>query len=155
MDFPDVLSRFTRAVESNDGEGLAALFLPDGTYVDGFYGDFVGRPAIANMLDAHFWGHAKDFRWDMLDPVHANSVGYARYVFSYTYVLPEAAGRRVVFEGMSRFEFEGTLIRRYSEIFDRGLALVQLGFAPERIARVVHKAAERQNAKPECAAHLA
>ncbi len=154
MDFKTVLARFTRAVESNDGEGLAGLFLPDGVYVDGFYGDFVGRPAIAHMLNKHFWGHARDFRWDMLDPVHAGTTGYARYVFSYTYALPEAAGRRVVFEGMSRFEFEGTLIRRYTEIFDRGLALSQLGFAAERIAKVVRKAADRQNARPECAEHL-
>ena len=68
--------------------------------------------------------------------------------------LTEAVGRRVVFEGMSRFELEGDLIRRYTEQFDRGLALTQLGFPPERIAKAVRRAAERQNAKPEIRPHL-
>ena len=154
MSFVQLLSRFTTAVETADHQGLANLFLPDGTYVDGFYGAFVGRPAIAAMLRDHFWGHAKAFRWQMLDPVQQGANGYVHWIFSYTSVLPEALCRRVVFEGMSRFELEGDLIRRYTEQFDRGLALAQLGFPPERIAKAVQRAAERQNAKPEVQPHL-
>ncbi len=146
MDFPDLLRRFTTAVETNDPDGLAALFLPDGVYVDGFYGPFAGRAAIAEMLRDHFWGAAKDFRWQMRDPVCDGRVGYAHWLFSYTSVLPGAEGKRVVFEGMSRFELEGGQIRRYSEVFDRGVALAQLGFAPERIARTLGRAAERVRA---------
>ena len=40
-------------------------------------------------------------------------------------------------------------------MFDRGLALSQLGFVPERLARIVAKAAAAQNARPECGRHLA
>jgi len=144
--FPDLLAKFTAAVEGNDADGLAALFLPDGVYVDGFYGPYTGRAAIAEMLRAHFWGAAKDFKWDMRDPVCDGRVGYAHWLFSYTSTLEGAEGRRVVFEGMSRFDLEDGLIRRYSEVFDRGVALAQLGFPAERIARTVGRAAERVRA---------
>ena len=154
MPFADILTRLTSAVERGDGAGLASLFLPDGTYVDGFYGAFTGRDAIAAMLTEHFHGVARDFRWQMLDPVCDGQTGYARWIFSYTSTLPGAAGKRCVFDGMSRFELEGGLIRRYSEVFDRALALVQLGFAPERIARTVGRAAERLRDQPEAKAHL-
>jgi len=152
--FEQLLARFTGAVEGNDPEGLAALFLPDGVYVDGFYGAFAGRAAIAGMLREHFYGAAKDFRWQMLHPVCDGGTGYASWLFSYTSMLPEAAGKRCLFEGMSRFELEGGMIRRYSEVFDRGVALAQLGFAPERIARTVGRAAERLRARAEAGGHL-
>ena len=87
------------------------------------------------MLTEHFHGAAKDFRWQMLDPVCDGATGYARWLFSYTSTLPGAEGRRCVFKGMSRFELRDGLIARYTEVFDRGLALAQLDFPPERIAR--------------------
>jgi uncharacterized protein (TIGR02246 family) len=154
MTFTDILARFTAAVHSGDGQALAALFTPDGVYVDGFYGPSAGRDAIAHMLEEHFHGAAKDFRWQMLDPVCDGATGYARWLFSYTSTLPGAEGKRAVFEGMSRFELRDGLIARYTEVFDRGLALAQLGFAPERIARTVGRAAERLRAAPEAGAHL-
>ena len=81
MDFAKVLNAFTAAVETGDGAALAALFTEEGVYHDGFYGAFRGRAAIAEMLEEHFWGAAKDFKWDMLDPAMAGQVGYARYLF--------------------------------------------------------------------------
>lgn len=154
MSFTELLARFTSAVERGDGEGLADLFLPDGVYVDGFYGPSTGSPAIAAMLREHFHGVARDFRWQMLNPVCDGRIGYARWIFSYTSTMEASAGQRCVFEGMSRFELEGDLIRRYTESFDRGLALVQLGFAPDRLAKVLRRAADRQNAQPEVQPHL-
>ena len=152
--FTAILTRFTAAIASGDGTALAALFLPDGVYVDGFYGASAGRAAIAHMLTEHFHGAAKDFRWQMRDPVCDGKTGYAHWLFSYTSTIPGAEGRRCVFEGMSRFELQDGLIRHYSETFDRGLALTQLGFAPERIARSVGRAADRLRATPEAKPHL-
>jgi len=154
MTFTDILARFTAAVQSGDGEALAALFTPDGVYVDGFYGPSAGRAAIAHMLAEHFHGAARDFRWQMLDPVCDGATGYTRWLFSYTSTLPGAEGKRAVFDGMSRFELRDGLIARYTEVFDRGLALAQLGFAPERIARTVGRAAERLRDQPEAKPHL-
>ena len=135
MEFDELLKQFTSRVEKGDSAGLAGLFTEDGTYNDGFYGAFTGRPAIAKMLDKHFHGAAADFRWRMIDPVCDGSRGYARYIFTYVSKIPGAEGRRVVFEGMSCFELRDGQIQSYREIFDRGTALSQLGFAPERIAK--------------------
>lgn len=139
--FEKVLRSFTNAVEQNDGEGLASLFTEEGTYHDGFYGSFTGREAIATMLNEHFWGAARDFRWRMDNPAIEGSIGYASYVFSYISTLPGAEGRPVVFEGISQFIFDGDLIKDYREQFNTGAALVQLGFEPEHIAGHLRKKA--------------
>ena len=60
-----------------------------------------------------------------------------------------------MFEGISQFRLaQDGLIARYGEVFDRGVALVQLGFPAERIRRIVEKAAAAQNATHEARAHL-
>jgi ketosteroid isomerase-like protein len=91
-EFPALLGAFTAAVESGDGQRLAALFTADGVYNDGFYGSSVGRDAIAAMLENHFHAHARDFRWRMHNPVCDGTTGYANWDFSYTSKLPGAAG---------------------------------------------------------------
>jgi len=155
VDFPALLSAFTAAVERGDGAALAALFTEDGVYDDGFYGPSRGRAAIERMLEEHFHGHARDFRWRMHDPVCNGNTGYAHWDFSYTSKLPGAEGRRIVFEGMSRFDLEGGLIRRYTEIFDIGIPLTQLGFPAERITRSLEKAAGRVRERHKGAPHHA
>jgi hypothetical protein len=60
----------------------------------------------------------------------------------------------VLFEGISCFRFRRDLIVHYSEIFDRGVALVQLDFSAERIRRILQKAAAAQNQLPEARRHL-
>ena len=141
VEFESLLSRFATAVRTGDGAGLAALFTEDGVYEDGFYGEFHGRSAIARMLTEHFHGTAQDFVWELTHPVCDGTVGHARYVFSYTPTMEGATGDRVVFEGASRFLLEDALIREYSEVFDTGVALSQLGFPEERIGRSLAKRA--------------
>ena len=141
VDFGAVLRDFTAAIEAGDGTALAALFTPEGSYHDGFYGESVGRKAIARMLEEEFWGHADAFRWQMFDPVCDGRVGYARYLFSYESKLPGVEGRAVVFDGISQFTFEGSLIACYREQFNTGMAMAQLDFAPERIAKHFRKRA--------------
>jgi hypothetical protein len=152
--FPELLARFAAAVEGNDGAALAALFTADGVYEDGFYGAYAGPAAIAGMV-AHFHQAGSDFRWEFFDPLADAHRGYARYRFSYRSAMPGAEGKPVVFEGIGHFVLRDGRIARYCEVFDRGLALAQQGFAAERIKRVLEKAAARQNGTPECAAHLA
>ena len=135
VDFEAVLGDFTAAVEAGDGNALAVLFTPEGSYHDGFYGESVGRDAIARMLEEQFWGHAEGFRWRMFDPVCDGRIGYARYLFTYDSKLPGVEGRSVVFDGISQFTFEGDLIACYREQFNTGMAMAQLDFAPERIAK--------------------
>jgi hypothetical protein len=153
IDFPGLLRRFGAAVAANDGPGLAALFAEDGVYDDGFFGECKGRQAIADML-AHFHETGSNFRWDFFDPLSDGRSGYARYRFSYASCMPGAEGRPVVFEGIGFFQFNDGLIARYSEVFDRGMALAQQDFAAERIKKVLLKLADRQNAHPAAKEHL-
>jgi hypothetical protein len=153
LDFPALLRRFADAVAANDGEGLAGLFTEDGVYDDGFFGAHKGHAEIARML-ARFHDTGADYRWDFFDPLSDGRVGYARWRFSYASKMPGAEGRPVVFEGMSQFEFRGDRIASYAEVFDRGVALVQQDFAPERLKKTLAKFAERQNATAACRDHL-
>ena len=152
--FPQMLQTFANAVAANDGKGLAALFTADGVYVDGFYGAYAGRDAIGKMLQ-HFHETGSNFRWDFFDAVSDGRAGYARWRFGYASKMPGAEGKPVVFEGTGHFQFRDGLIARYSEVFDRGMALAQQDFAAERIKKVLVKLAARQNASDGAKEHLA
>ena len=153
LDFPALLRRFAAAVVANDGAALGGLFTDDGVYEDGFFGAHKGRDEIARML-ARFHATGTGYRWDFFDPLADARIGYARWRFSYASKMPGAEGKPVVFEGTSLFAFHGERIARYSEAFDRGVALVQQDFPAERLAKILHKTAQAQNASPECREHL-
>ena len=153
MDFAELVNRFAAAAASGDGDALADLFTPDGIYDDYFFGPNTGREAIKGML-ADFAEGGRDFRWEFFDPVRSDSVGYAAYRFSFNSTRPEAKGARVVFDGIGRFDLEGDRIRRYSEVFDRGMALAQQAFAAEHLAKIELKYALATKARPEWKGHL-
>ncbi|WP_164516510.1 nuclear transport factor 2 family protein [Minwuia thermotolerans] len=156
VDFDKVLKRFTDAVESNDGAGLAALFAEDGVYHDYIYGPFEGRERIAHMLSNHFWGDAKDFSWQMIDPVCDGRTGYARYLFSFISTMPAFAGNHVLLEGTSIFIFgEDGLIESYRETANGAAAMVQLGVPPEVMAAKSRKWAKELRGRAEAAGHVA
>jgi ketosteroid isomerase-like protein len=152
MDLATHLKRFSAAVEAGDGDALADLFTADGVYDDYFFGPQKGRQAIKAML-AHFYDGGRDFRWDFFDPVMQGDLAYASYRFSYTSKAAEAQGARVTFDGISRIALEDGKIKHYSEVFDRGMALAQQNFAPERIRRIGQKYAAALKARPEWARH--
>jgi hypothetical protein len=154
-DFETMLSRFGNAVCTNDGATLAALFTPDGVYDDGFFGEFKGPEAIGRPLLKHFHDTGANYRWDFYDALSDGKSGYARYRFSYTSRMPGSEGKPVLFEGIGFFQLRDGLIERYSEVLDRGVALVQQDFAAERIRKVLAKAAARQNAGAGAKEHLA
>ena len=153
MDFAELVNRFATAAASGDGDALADLFTPDGTYDDYLFGPNTGREAIKTML-AHFADGGRNFRWEFLDPVRTSDIGYASYRFSFKSTRSEAQGARVAFDGIGRFDLEGDRIRRYCEVFDRGMALAQQAFAPEHLARIELKYANAMKTRPEWKAHL-
>ena len=148
-----LLTRFAACVAANDGAGLAALFTEKGVYDDYFFGAHVGRAAIAAML-ARFHEGGEDYRWEFFEPVSDGVTAYARYRFSYRSLVVESAGRPIAFEGISRLRLCEGLVEHYAESFDRGVAFVQLGFAPGKVARLLEKYAAAQNAQPGFAPHL-
>jgi ketosteroid isomerase-like protein len=154
-DFAALMNAFAAAAVAGDGARFARLFTEDGVYHDVFYGEFRGRAAIADMLENRFHRDAGNFRWDMHAPVRNGDIGYARYVFSYDSKLDGSAGRRGLFEGVSILSLDGDLIRAYREVANVGPGLVALGFAPERIAKILGREARELAGRPEAAGHAA
>lgn len=138
MDFDSLLERFAARVGAHDSPAFADLFTEDGCYDDYFWGEHVGRPAIAAMLD-RFHAGGEQFVWEFSEPVCTGALAYASYCFSYRSREPESAGALIVFEGMSRFRLRDGSIAHYAEVFDRGVAFTQLGYAPERIRKLTDR----------------
>lgn len=155
MDATALLRAFCDAVERRDGQALAGLFTEDGIYHDVFYGAFEGRTKIAEMIDAHFYKTAADFRWDMHDPVSDGQTLYARYTFSYRSTLPEARGQRAMFEGVAIMTLRDGKITSYREVANTAPAFVDLNFAPDRMAKIAAKQGAALKARPEMKRHLA
>jgi len=153
MDASAFLKEFTTAVERRDGKVFARLFTEDGVYHDVFYGAFKGREKIAEMIDDWFYRTARDFRWEMFRPVTDGTMLYAYYTFSYISTLPEAKGGRVGFDGVSIMRLEDGKIAEYREVANSSIGLLDIGFAPERVAKILNREASHIKARPEWQRH--
>jgi limonene-1,2-epoxide hydrolase len=153
MDASAMLKAFCSAVERHDGKVFAELFTEDGVYHDVFYGAFKGREKIAEMIDDWFYRAAREIRWEMFRPVSDGTMLYAYYTFSYISTLPEAKGRRVGFDGVSIMRLAEGKIAEYREVANSAIGLLEIGFAPERVARILNKEAAHIKARPEWARH--
>jgi ketosteroid isomerase-like protein len=154
VDVREMLRQFCAAVEGHDGERLAQLFCEDGVYHDVFYGPFAGRQRIAEMINVWFYRDANEFRWDMVDPVFDGQTLYTRYLFSFRSLLRDAQGARAMFEGVSIMKMRDGLIAEYREIADVTPGLVDMNFAPERIARLAARQGSELKKRSEMARHL-
>ena len=121
--------------------------MEDGVYNDGFFGPFRGPEAIGKMLNKYFWGTAKDFKWEMRNPICDGVHGYAQYVFSYTSTVEGAEGKPVVFEGFGLFQLANGKIQDYAETFDTGIALTQINFPADCLTKLLEKSAMRLSKK--------
>jgi len=155
MEPQDLVRALAAAVERRDGFAAAALFTEDGVYDDVFYGRFAGRDRIAALIEDRFYRDAREFRWDMHDPLTDGRMLYARYVFSYRSTLAGAPPGRVVFEGVAIVRLRDGEIAEYSEIADTAPALASLGFAAERVVKLLHRQAAVLRDRPEAARHVA
>ena len=153
MDLSALLKQFTSAVERRDGKAFAELFAEDGVYHDVFYGPFKGRAKIAEMIDDWFHRTARDFRWEMFRPVSDGKMLYAYYTFSYVSTLPEANGKRVGFDGVSMMQLSDGKITEYREVANSSMGLLEIGFAPERVAKILGKEAKHIKERPEWKRH--
>jgi len=133
-----IVREFERAFNRRDVEALVACFTPGATYVDTFFGAHTGAPALRAMFERMF-REGRDYAWAMDVVVETPAAAAAEWTFSYvaSEAVPRSAGRRVRFKGMSLFELEGGRVARYREYFDEGVALLQLGFKPESLAKVL------------------
>nr|WP_246701553.1 nuclear transport factor 2 family protein [Rhodopseudomonas sp. BR0G17] len=154
-EFARLLESLTRAAESGDGARFANHFTEDATYHDYIYGPHTGRAEIAAMMQDLFHRDAADYRWEMFDPVCNGDLGYAWSLSSFTSTVPDFAGQRVVIDGISRFVLRGALIAEYHESVNGGVAMAQLGVAPERMAKVFRKWSGWLQQRPETQDYVA
>ena len=133
-----LVQEFAKAFNARDVDGLLACFTDRASYTDNFFGEHQGREDLRAMFDRMF-REGRDYAWRMDAIVETPTSAAAEWTFSYivTDAVPRSAGRKVRFRGMSMFELEGGRIARYREYFDTGVALLQLGFAPDAIAKVL------------------
>ena len=80
---------------------------------------------------------------------------YAHYTFSYRSTLAEANGGRVMFEGVAMMKLRDGKIVEYHEVANTAPALVDLNFAPERIAKIFARQGAALKARPGMRRHLA
>ena len=122
------------------------LFTESATYADSFYGEHAGRAGLRAMFQRMF-REGKDYAWSMTAIVESPARATAEWTFGYvvTDAVPRSAGRKVRFRGMSIFELRDGRIAAYREYFDIGSALLQLGFAPESLAKVLARLASARS----------
>jgi steroid delta-isomerase-like uncharacterized protein len=134
----DLVQEFAAAFNRQDMPGLLACFTEDAVYYDTFYGRHQGHAGLRELFQRMF-RDGRGYTWSMhvvvADPLRAA----AEWTFSYTVsdAIPRSAGRKVRFSGMSLFELKGGKVASYREYFDSGVAFLQLGFAPESLAKVL------------------
>lgn len=153
VSFEGRVREMVSAVERGDGSAVRACFTEDGVYHDVFYGTFQGDE-IARLINDYFWRDARDFRWDIHDPVEAGGLGYARYVFSYLPTIAGSGEGRAMFEGVAICRMRDGLIASYHEVARESVALVAMGFAPERIAKYLGKQDRELRGRAEAARHI-
>lgn len=136
----NLVEQFAEAFNRRDVDGLLACFTADATYRDLFYGPHAGQAALRGMFERMF-REGRDYRWSMDAIVMDDRRAAAEWTFGYTATaaVPRSEGRRVRFSGMSIFELEDGRVRAYREYANTGAALLQLGFAPESIAKVLSR----------------
>lgn len=138
MSGSDLVQEFAAAFNRQDLPALLACFTDDAAYHDTFYGRHQGHVGLQELFKRMF-KDGRDYTWSMHVVVADALRAAAEWSFSYTAseAIPRSAGKKVRISGMSLFELKGGKIANYREYMDMGLALLQLGFAPESLAKVL------------------
>jgi steroid delta-isomerase-like uncharacterized protein len=133
-----IVRAFESAFNRQDVTALLACFHDDASYHDNFFGPHAGRANLQAMF-ARMFREGRDYAWTMDAVVESPARAAAEWTFSYVVAeaIPRSAGRKIRFRGMSVFELRDGRIQAYREYFDTGVALLQLGFAPEALAKVL------------------
>ncbi|PYM68838.1 MAG: hypothetical protein DME03_23520 [Candidatus Rokuibacteriota bacterium] len=138
-----IVDDFAKAFNRQDVGELVACFTEGASYRDNFFGEHRGHAGLRAMFERMF-REGRDYHWVMDTVVEAPGRASAEWTFGYvvTDAVPRSSGRKIGFRGMSLFELERGKIAAYREYFDVGQALLQLGFAPEAMAKVLRRKLE-------------
>jgi hypothetical protein len=154
LNIRQMLDAMCRAAEAGDGKTFASYFAEDAIYHDDFYGAFAGRERVAEWVTDWLHKDARAMRWDMLDPVFENGRLYTRYIFSYDSKLPEALGKRAMYEAVAIMRLRDGKITEYREVVNSGTAFADMHFHPERLFKIFARKAAAMKSWPEVKPHL-
>jgi limonene-1,2-epoxide hydrolase len=135
-----VVHDFASAFNRRDIDALLDCFTATATYDDIFYGRYAGQVGLRTLFERMF-RDGTDYAW-IFDRVLANQRHAAvewRFSYTVTQAVPRSAGRRIQLAGMSLFELQNSKIAAYREYVDTGLALLQLGFAPQSLVAALRR----------------
>jgi len=135
-----IVRAFEQAFNRQDVNALLDCFTETASYHDTFFGAHTGRAALRAMFERMF-REGREYAWTMETVLEQRELAAAEWTFSYvvTDAIPRSAGRKVRFPGMSVFELRDAKITAYREYFDKGAALLQLGFKAESLAKVLSR----------------
>lgn len=140
MSGSDIVREFASAFTRQDMPGLLACFTSGAVYHDTFYGRHSGQAGLTALFERMF-KDGQDYTWTMDVVVADARRAAAEWTFTYTVseAVARSAGRKIRLSGMSLFELQNGKIASYREYLDSGLAFLQLGFAPESLAKVLRR----------------
>ena len=132
--------QFAEAFDRHDVDALVGCFTEDATYHDLFYGEHRGQGELRKMFERMF-AEGRDFAWTIDRVAEADGLEIAEWTFDFVVsdAIPRSAGRHLNFPGVSVFELSDGRCHAYREYFDKGAALVQLGFAPDSLWRTLSR----------------
>jgi steroid delta-isomerase-like uncharacterized protein len=135
-----VAQQFAAAFSRHDVEGLVGCFTADAAYHDLFYGPHRGHDELRKMFERMFT-EGREFTWSMDSVAQSDGLEIAEWTFDFVVsdAIPRSAGRHLHFRGVSVFELRDGRCSAYREYFDRGAALVQLGFPPNSLWRTLSR----------------
>jgi limonene-1,2-epoxide hydrolase len=133
-----VADRFASAFNTRDVDQVLAVFTPNATYRDLFYGTFVGHDEIRALFE-RMYAEGDRHEWAMTRVVADPGCAVGEWTFTFTVstAVPASAGRTLTFSGVSVFETMDGMCHTYREYFDRGAALLALGIRPTSVAAII------------------
>ncbi|MCA1844494.1 MAG: nuclear transport factor 2 family protein [Actinobacteria bacterium] len=132
--------QFADAFNRHDVDGLVGCFTDDATYHDLFYGRHGGHDELRKMFERMFT-EGRDLVWTIDAVAGSPQLEIAEWTFDFLVsdAIPRSAGRHLHFPGVSVFELRDGRCRAYREYFDKGAALVQLGFSADSLWRTLSR----------------
>jgi ketosteroid isomerase-like protein len=108
-----LIERFYAALNSHDGESMAACYAPDVRFSDPVFPDL--RGSRAGVMWRMLCEQGKDLQVQLLEREADGERGSARWHAQYTF---SQTGRRVVNDVHASFRFEDGLIKQHTDSFD-------------------------------------
>ena len=110
-DNAETIRQFYEAFDRHDGDTMAGLYAPDGSFHDPVFGDLSG--AEAGDMWRMLTGRSEDLKVELADHSAEGDTGTAHWIATYTF----STGRQVVNDIQARFRFRDGKIVEHEDSF--------------------------------------